>query len=217
MTDDPMPCGKCGEPHRRCTGHRKESRGGGPCMQWPKRGQTVCHMHGGSSPQAESAATQRQAEAAADEALRRLLDNRQAPPVSDPINELLALAGRARWALDAMGERVNELQDRLRYESPGQGTEQLRSEVALWERMMSRLHTVLVDLAKLDVDERRVRLAESQGELVAHVVQQICEAVLSMLLQAGMPEGFAVTFRESVREVAPRELRALASGQEEQA
>jgi len=48
-SDHPIPPQKCG----------RRTRTGGKCTQWVMRGQTVCKMHGGKSPQALASAEER--------------------------------------------------------------------------------------------------------------------------------------------------------------
>jgi hypothetical protein len=54
--------------------------------------------------------------------------------------------------------------DSLRYET--EFGEQLRSEVALFERAPDRCEPVLVAMARLNLDERLIRISEAQAHLV---------------------------------------------------
>jgi hypothetical protein len=90
--------------------------------------------------------------------------------VVDPVAELAKLATEA-WAMkDALAARVNAL-DSIRYEGSGPGGEQLRAEVALYERALDRSGKFLEVLAKLGYEERRVRVEEEQAALVATVLR----------------------------------------------
>lgn len=116
---------------------------------------------------------------------------------------------------DAMVWGVTEQVDKQAGEYPGTDTTsaaELNVWIKFWQAERDRL--VKASKAALDanIDERRVRLAESQGALVADVVKRIFGAVLQALVDAGLPERFRQVFDAAVREVAPRELRALASG-----
>jgi hypothetical protein len=85
-------------------------------------------------------------------------------PVGDPLAQLALLAGQAVAWKDAMAGRVNHLAG-LRYEGTGSG-EQLRAEVALWERALDRCERVLVAMARLNIDERLVKITEGQADLM---------------------------------------------------
>jgi hypothetical protein len=62
---------------------------------------------------------------------------------------------------NAIAGLVNEL-PALRYSS-AEGSEQMRSEVALWERALDRCEKVLTAMARLNIDERLARVSEEQG------------------------------------------------------
>lgn len=209
-------CAACGQLHvptrggRPCRAHVDEEDGTRrPCRGQASLGASVCHAHGGLAPQVRAAGRRRQQEQAAAEAVRRVLDDPNAPPVTDPVGELLALGGRARAALDEIGQRVNNLEQRIRYESPGAGLEQLRAEVGVWERMMSQLHRILVDLSRLDLDERRVRLDEARAALAERVLTAILDALYAELVGMGLPDELARAWPRLVEVIAPREIKAL--------
>src|SRR5580692_7153568 len=100
-----------------------------------------CSNHAGSTPTGRLAALNERAE--------RLLYQRDAAPVTDPLSALQRLAGRAAAWEDIIGEKVNELHS-LRYST--EGGEQLRAEIAVMERAMDRLGKLLVDIAKLNIE-----------------------------------------------------------------
>ncbi|MER7927035.1 HGGxSTG domain-containing protein [Streptomyces sp. NPDC096057] len=152
----------------RCTARRSN---GEPCGNRPMRGQTVCRKHGGASPQAKSAAERRQLEAGA----RALLADLDVDPVGDPLAALLRLGGQAIAWQEAAAKLVNELAD-IRYRAAN-GTEQLRAEVALFERATDRACQVLATIAKLRIDERLTAVSERQAEAVIGAVEAALAAV----------------------------------------
>lgn len=125
--------------------------------------------------------------------------NPDAPPVNDPVGELLKLAGVAQWAVDAMGRRVNALQD-VRYMSM-QGVEQLRGEAQIWMDCMKLSNDLLKGLAKLDLASRRVELDEQMAQVFVSILGRIFDGI-----------GLDAQQRTLVASVVPRELRALESG-----
>ena len=117
-------------------------------------------------------------------------------PVEDPFTELSKLAGQVVAFKDALAAKVNELQA-IRYEAMGAGTEQLRAEVALYERAMDRCASVLGLIAKLDIDSRLARISDKQADAVIRAVD-------AALTKAGVTGPAAI----DARKAAARELRA---------
>jgi hypothetical protein len=110
----------------------------------------------------------------------RLLYRHDATPCGDPLEALQRLAGRALALEETIGRLVNDLGE-IRYED-AKGAEQLRSEVAVLERAMDRAGKLLVDIAKLNIDERLVRVTEKQAAMVE-------AALLATLGEMGMGDG----------------------------
>ena len=98
-----------------------------------------------------------------------------AAPVSAPLTELARLAGQAIAWKDTMGAKVNELSGGIRYQG-GQGTEQLRAEIALFERAMDRCSAVLVAMARLDIDDRLAGIREKTADMLERALDAALEA-----------------------------------------
>lgn len=150
-------------PRRFCAAKKKQgegscTRGAGWGTDHPGSGR--CKLHGGRTPSGRAAAAKQQVQQQAAAELARL----NVAPVEDPLSELAALAGQVVAWKDQMAGKVNALTS-LRYEG-GIGTEQLRSEVALFERAMDRCMAALTAMARLNIDERLARITEAQQELV---------------------------------------------------
>lgn len=179
-----------------------ERRGGkGPC-QLPAGYKTShvgtgrCSWHGGASPNGTKAAREQEVSEQAARELARL----DVPPVTDPLTELARLAGQAVAWKDMMAAKVNELSG-IRYESE-RGGEQLRAEIALWERALDRCVATLTAMAKLNLDERQMRITEGQARLVNEVLR-------GALAELGLdPQS------EAVRPVIARHLRIVAEHQQ---
>ena len=88
-----------------------------------------------------------------------------AAPIENPVIELARLAGILFRAFEAAGERVNNLTS-LSVETRA-GGEQLRGEVVLWEKLIGHLRVMLNDMAKLNLEERLVRVEEKRADIVA--------------------------------------------------
>lgn len=225
------PCVKCGRPHVAydgyvpgCAGHVDEGDGAiRPCLNRPINGGSVCGTHGGRAPQVKAKAEARVNEAKARAAVERLNLRREIHPNDALLEEVYRAAGAVAW-LDQMVQSLEsddmvwgrtEEVEKGSGEYPGTDTTsaaELNVWVRFWQGERDRL--VRVSKAALDanIDERRVRLAEQQGALVADVVKRIFGGVLAVLVEAGLEERFVQVFHGALREVAPRELRALASG-----
>jgi hypothetical protein len=133
-----------------------------------------CRKHFGSSPNGIKAAERERTEAEA----RKLLDGiGEYDPVTDPVDQLRRLAGRAvRW-LDVLENIIVDL-ERLRYST--KTAEQIDGRIVVFERAMDRCSTILQGLARLNLDERSVRVQEAQvGILAAALHQALAETDLS--------------------------------------
>jgi hypothetical protein len=148
--------GKCGgtnrqgEPCKNPRGYKTDHPGYGNC-----------HFHGGSSPNGRTAALNHQAAAE----LARL----DVPPVTDPLTELARVAAQAVAWKDAMGAKVNELTS-IRYSTEA-GGEQLRAEIALWERALDRCVTTLTAIAKLNIEGRLATVREATAQMLEQALQ----------------------------------------------
>lgn len=175
---------------RRCTARRTD---GNPCGNRPLKGQAVCKFHGGNTRQAKAAAVRRQVEVEA----RQVLAELGVPAVEDPLAQLLKLAGEVLAWQRATAALVNGLEDGIRYRGAN-GAEQLRAEIALYERAMDRAVNVLSAIARLGIDERLVQVTEKQAD-----------AVVGALNAALAAAGVGGEQAELARRAAARHLRSV--------
>lgn len=205
-------CPRCGVVHPKCTGHNKR---GEPCGKNPLTGLTVCMTHGGGTKAARAAGKRRTEEAAAVVEAARFATRRDIHP-ADALLELVQwTAGEVdywRGKVDALDD--DELAGNLttKHETgqdKGQPTDLTTTEAAehIYIRMLGkasdRLATYAAAALRAGVEERRVRLAEGQGAMVAAVIRRILDALNLTEAQA-----------ELVPQIVPRELRALTSPKE---
>jgi hypothetical protein len=153
-----------GAPCRKSAGWGTDHKGIGPCR-----------LHGGNFKSVAVAAERKRAETEMRTVLSGLGVTR---PVSNPLQALRELAGEVLALKDALRGMVEHLGS-LRYD--GQAGEQVRGEMQLYERALDRAAKVLVDIGRLNIDERLVRISEEQGKLVF-------EALKAGLLAAGIRE-----------------------------
>jgi hypothetical protein len=91
----------------------------------------------------------------ADAEARQVLAELDVTPVTDPFAALDQLAGQAVAWQRAVAGILNRLSaDRIRYEGAS-GAEQLRAEVALYERAMDRTAQILTAMGRLKLADRR--------------------------------------------------------------
>lgn len=211
-----------------CAAHSK-TRDGAPCGNDPMHGQKVCRIHGGSSARSRAAGAQRVAEAAAQEAVRTLGLPVDVSPTEALLEEVRWTAGHVQW-LRARVQELNaeptHTVESLAGEDLGMASRDGRGALtwgttkvttgdtagttqeakpSLWYELYTRERTHLVrvcaEAIRAGVEERRVRLAEQQGELVAGAIR----AILADL-------GLSAEQEARVSEVVPRHLRVLAGG-----
>lgn len=198
-------CDKCGQLHQTrtgqpsCTGHRR--RTGEPCAASPIRGTDKCRMHVG----------RKAAPVIVEAMLVKAMSTYGLPIETSPADALLAEVHRTAGHVAWLQHRVAELEHHdlvwgVTKEKTG-GDDRGTTEEAVpnvWLRLYQeeRKHLVRVsaEAIRCGIEERRVRLAESQGALVAGVIR----AILSDLSLT--PEQQAL-----VSEVVPRRLRELAA------
>ena len=162
------------------------------------RGSRVCRAHGGAAGQTRASAARTLALRAAEADARATLAHEGKVPIEHPVDELAELAATVKATTASLGKRVNALSE-LRYED-AKGAEQIRAEMVLWGQWIDRLTRQLDVLTKANFEERRTRLAEEDGRLLA-------AAVVAVLRAHGVnPDD------EKVRQDVRRELRLVQGG-----
>lgn len=186
MTPERSTCGvvrKGRPPCKQVAGYGTDHLGAGPCK-----------FHGGAFPGPSKKA---HAELADRNARTWLGQNVTIQPVDNPLAAFRDLAGKAlAWleAADGLMARIRE--DDVRY--TGRAGEQLRAEVAVYERAMATASNVLSQYARLRIDERLVAITEEQKRMVIRA------------LEAGLASaGIAGPAATEAKQVAARHLRAV--------
>jgi hypothetical protein len=199
--------------NRRC--QRRSKNRGGQCGAIAMRGQDVCRFHGGASPRARAKAQERLAEEKARGLMATYGRKIETTATEALIAEVQWTAGHVAW----LRERVQEIEAAAepgsenalvwgvtKKKTGGEDfgtTEEAVPNIWLKLYQAERAHLVSVcaQAIKAGIEERRIRLAESQGELVAHAIR----AILADL-------GLSAEQQALVPEVVPRHLRLIASG-----
>lgn len=201
---------------RQCTATSKRS--GERCKKWAIKGAKTCLAHGSGSKKARAAAARRveeeKAARQAQKAVEMLGIQRDISPSEALLEEVRWTAGHVDWLRD----RVKELErEQLVWgktkEKSGvlDGDGYPTSEVteasvpsvwySLYEKERAHLVAVCSAALRAGVEERRVRLAEAQGEQVAAVIRAILDDL-----------GLTVEQQQKVATVVPARLRLLAGG-----
>ena len=170
MTDPPAMSGHDGRP--RCGGQKHQ--GEGPCRQpagWGTEhvGIGKCKLHGGCTPNHVASAAAKATTAEAKAMLERL---GEPEPLGDPIEELLGVGAEAKSWLGVLRELVSELHQLSKDDVAL--IDRVRAPVQLYGEAMDRAERVLVNLAKLGLDERRVRITEAQA---LHLLEMVATAL----------------------------------------
>jgi hypothetical protein len=157
-----------------CGAHKKK---GGTCGRpagWGTDhvGVGRCKLHGGCTPTQRKHAHLKLAERGAAVELAEA----GYEPVTDPVATLADVAGQARALLAIFASKVDALGDGIRYESE-KGVEQLRAEMAIYERMLDRTAKFAGKLAELGFEERRLEMDEQDGRRLVEVLLAVIDAV----------------------------------------
>lgn len=198
-------CARCGQQHLTksgypaCAGHHRGTEE--PCEAHPVRGADKCRMHLGAKPGPFIA------EAKARGLMETYGRKIETTAVEALLDEVQWTAGHVAW----LRQRVADLEEH----DVVWGTTQIKTggddgghteaaEPNVWLKLYQAERTHLVKVCseaiRCGIEERRVRLAEQQGQLVAQVIR----AILGDLDLT--PEQAA-----RVPDVVPRHLRALAA------
>ena len=203
------------------TAHRTGQR----CGRAAITGATVCYVHGGAAPAVKAAAARRVAEAKAAAQVTRLGARTDISPADALLDLVHWTAGEvAYWrtqveALDreALTWGVTRIKD------GGQDygtTAEARPNVAyvMLTQSSDRLASYCVAALKAGVDERRVQLAQRQGEVTADVLRSVLAVMFELVVgtlrgegiaQARIVDALTVAWRERVAVTVPAELRRI--------
>lgn len=161
------------EGHKRCGAKTRSGKNCGlPAGHGTDHvGYGSCKLHGGCTPNHEKAAKKQQARDAVEKyALSRVIDPHEAL-----VEELHRTAGWVAF-LNEQVQGLSDVSDMRTLKGGGNGA--LPEETPhIWIQMLARERDRLVDVAKtciaVGIEERRVRMAEEQGQLMAQVVRGI--------------------------------------------
>lgn len=155
-------------PYEPCKGTNRE---GNRCGLRPIPGGTVCKWHGGGAPQVRAAAAERLRVREIQASAERTLAHEGIEPLDDPLQELGKLAAGAKALMEALGARVNSLDELEHFDA--KNSPAIKAEVQMYERAMDRVHRLLDSLVKHGYAERQIQIQESEAMLVAGVIRRV--------------------------------------------
>ena len=189
----------------RCTAHNQS---GNRCKNPAVPGATVCRFHGGAAPQVQAAAQRRLALHEAEEAARTLGLLIDISPEQALLDEVQRCAGMVAFYQRQVEQIANvsaqdlvwgRTKEKVGGEDSGTTYESgSNAWLVLFNQERDRLTRVCAAAIKAGIEERRVKLAEQQGILVAAVIRRILTRLNLSDDQAAL-----------VSKVVPEELRAL--------
>lgn len=180
------------KPYKTCKGTNRQ---GDPCGLRPIPGGTVCAWHGGKAPQVVAAAQQRLATQRITQDVEAVLAHEGITAVEDPLAELGKLASASTALMNALGARVNSL-DELEHTGTTFAPA-IKAEVQMYERAMDRTHRLLDSLVKHGYMERQVSIAETEALLVAGVIRRVLAGLGLSKAQQDQAQGLlAQEFRQ---------------------
>lgn len=196
----------------RCTSTSK--RTGDRCGAWAIPGLDVCRWHGGATKKAQAKAQRNQQRDAAHTAATRFGVPIDTTPQQALLDEVQRTAGMVAY----YGAKAQEVADRdhaalvrgVTREENREGFQAGSTRVieaapniwlTLWNDERDRLVRVSAAAIKAGIEERRVQLAEQQGQLIAAAIRRVLDRLNLTQAQQVL-----------VGEVVPAELRALAQG-----
>lgn len=181
-------------PDRQCNGTSVQS--GERCKKPAILGGTVCEFHGGSAPQVKAAAARR----LATDRARRRLDEVEVTDIKDPIAAFRSVVSEAVALKDVLASGVAALED-LRAGDSKWGTEQVRAEVAAYERAMDRCGRLLSTWVQLGLEERYL---EQQAQLTRDQLRLLVGLALAVFddEELGLPVERQATAARLLQEYA---------------
>lgn len=182
--------------------HAMTKATGNQCLRHPVPGAEICVMHGGKAEKVQAHAravlATRKLEASATEALA----HEGVRAVEDPLGELGRLASSSQALTEALGKRVNALNELEHYDL--KETPTIKAEVQMYERAMDRTARLLDSLVKHGYSERQIQIQETEALLVAGVIRRVIAGLgLSQEQQSKAQELLAAEFRALPARAAP--------------
>lgn len=222
---NPKQCPTCGHPHAadKCSAHRKSD--GRQCGNDPMHGQSVCRMHGGSTKRSKAKAARVIAQVELVAAVKTLGARRDIDPTEALLEEIQWTAGHVGWLRDQVQElSPHELTWGITKEKSGGDdrgtTEEAKPSIyyVMYTQERKHLLAAITAAKAIDIDERQIRLAERQGQLLWQAMTAFQQSLLAAVLQLLVNQGKAADlvraqWADLVTQTAPQAMRAIGGTQ----
>lgn len=224
-------CNICGKPHPKCNAHRKRTNRTEPCMRAPNEHLGVCNTHGGASRLARRKQHEMGQRQLLEEAERRFALRKDIDPASALLDLVHYQAGvvqfwreqvelvpddQLTWGILKKVDKTGGLWEEL--------TETSGAAVDLTYQLLREAQKDLAEYASLalraGIDERRVRIAEQQGEVFGEAQRAILTAMLEETMKVLRAQGVTeeavlvalrAGWQAAQQVVVPRVLRGIAA------
>lgn len=150
-----------------CPSHPDADTTPGTCAKSVRNEMTSCRLHGALAPQVEQATEERRLEAG----VAKLLADRELTPVDNPLAALRDLIAECLAVKDSFRDRVDKLRSLTVEDQIGR--QDVAALLAAYERALDRAGRLLVDAAKLNLDERLVRIDERSMAMQLELVRKL--------------------------------------------
>lgn len=169
------------------------------CPMWAIRGGSVCYHHGGNAPQTIAAAQYRLKTREIKAYSESVLAQEGVESIEDPLMELSKLASGSKALMEALGARVNSLDQLEHFDA--KNSPAIKAEVLMYERALDRTARLLESLVKAGYVERQIRIQESEALMVAGVLKR---TIAALGLTPEQQQRAQVILAEEFRALAPR-------------
>lgn len=169
------------------------------CPMWAIKGGTVCYHHGGNAPQTIAAAKQRLKTREIQAFSETVLAHEGIETIADPLQELSKLTSGSKALMEALGARVNSLQQLEHFDA--KNSPAIKAEVLMYERAMDRTARLLESLVKAGYVERQIQIQEAEALMVAGVIKR---TIAALGLTAEQQQQAQLVLAEEFRALAPR-------------
>ena len=206
------------DPKRRCKAHNRKGK---QCGRPAVPGALVCEYHGGAAPQVQAAAQRRLTLHEAEQAARQLGLLIDISPEQVLLDEVQRCAGMVAFYQRQVEQIANvsaqdlvwgQTKQKIGGDDRGETYEAAPNVwLQLFNAERDRLTRVCAAALRAGIEERRVKLAEGQGVLIASVLKRILDQMLRTVVTVvpKSEDALVQAWSSAVAEVVPRELRAL--------
>ena len=126
-----------------------------------------CKLHLGNTRNGRKAG----AELRLDSDVRTMLLREELEPVDDPLSQLQLLAAEILKLKEILADKVEEL-SAWSYNDANHH-EDIRAVLAAYERALDRSTAILTGMARLNIEERVVRIDEARAQIVVKVIERV--------------------------------------------